>query len=78
MSEAGTDVTAVSIGTVRQYLRDMGPSWVAGAIAAGPATMASLVAAGAPAIQDGPMSRRYCRTVPLETAVTSVPASLIS
>jgi len=34
-------------GTVRTYLREMGPSWVAGAIAAGPATMASLITAGA-------------------------------
>jgi len=29
------------------YLSGMGPSWVAGAIAAGPATIASLVTAGA-------------------------------
>lgn len=42
-----TDVTAMSSGSVRSYLRDMGPSWIAGAIAAGPATMASLVTAGA-------------------------------
>lgn len=34
-------------GTVREYLDGMGPSWVAGAIAAGPATMASLITAGA-------------------------------
>jgi len=34
-------------GTVREYLGAMGPSWVAGAIAAGPATMASLITAGA-------------------------------
>ena len=34
-------------GTVREYLSAMGPSWVAGAIAAGPATMASLITAGA-------------------------------
>jgi manganese transport protein len=34
-------------GTIREYLGAMGPSWVAGAIAAGPATMASLIAAGA-------------------------------
>ena len=32
---------------VREYTGNMGPSWVAGAIAAGPATMASLVTAGA-------------------------------
>ena len=41
------DVTALSRGTVRDYLGEMGPSWVAGAIAAGPATMASLITAGA-------------------------------
>ncbi|MFB6133066.1 MAG: NRAMP family divalent metal transporter [Halanaeroarchaeum sp.] len=46
-SAVPTDVTAVSRGTVRTYLEEMGPSWVAGAIAAGPATMASLVKAGA-------------------------------
>jgi len=34
-------------GTVRSYLAEMGPAWVAGAIAAGPATMGSLLAAGA-------------------------------
>jgi manganese transport protein len=32
---------------MREYVGGMGPSWVAGAIAAGPATMASLVTAGA-------------------------------
>ncbi|WP_135663638.1 NRAMP family divalent metal transporter [Halorhabdus rudnickae] len=47
MNEATTDTTAVSGGTVTQYLREMGPSWVAGAIAAGPASMASLITAGA-------------------------------
>ncbi|WP_136688723.1 NRAMP family divalent metal transporter [Halorhabdus amylolytica] len=47
MSETTTDVTAVSGGTVGRYLREMGPSWVAGAIAAGPASMASLITAGA-------------------------------
>ncbi|PSQ32557.1 Mn2+/Fe2 transporter [Halobacteriales archaeon SW_10_68_16] len=41
------DVTAVSRGTVSEYLGEMGPTWVAGAIAAGPATIASLVTAGA-------------------------------
>ena len=40
-------VTDVSAGSVGSYLSAMGPSWVAGAIAAGPATMASLVTAGA-------------------------------
>ena len=45
--EPSTDVTAVTRGAVRSYLREMGPSWIAGAIAAGPATMASLITAGA-------------------------------
>jgi manganese transport protein len=44
MSEASS---AGTTGTVGAFLREMGPSWVAGAIAAGPATMASLIAAGA-------------------------------
>jgi manganese transport protein len=47
MGQRTTDVTAVSRGTVREYVDAMGPSWVAGAIAAGPATMASLITAGA-------------------------------
>ncbi|SFR66038.1 manganese transport protein [Halogeometricum rufum] len=47
MSQQTTDLTAVSRGTVREYVDEMGPSWVAGAIAAGPATMASLITAGA-------------------------------
>jgi manganese transport protein len=47
MEEAATDVTAVDTGTLRGYLDEMGPSWIAGAIAAGPATMASLITAGA-------------------------------
>lgn len=47
MAEVATDVTAVDRGTIREYLSEMGPSWVAGAIAAGPATIASLVTAGA-------------------------------
>lgn len=38
---------SLDAGTVREYLGAMGPSWVAGAIAAGPATMASLITAGA-------------------------------
>jgi manganese transport protein len=41
----------MSVGTVFDRMRDvldeMGPSWVAGAVAAGPATLASLVTAGA-------------------------------
>lgn len=34
-------------GRVESFLSDMGPSWLAGAVAAGPATMASLITAGA-------------------------------
>jgi len=34
-------------GRIRGYATEMGPSWVAGAIAAGPATMATLITAGA-------------------------------
>ncbi len=47
MEETATNVTALNRGTVQKYLAEMGPSWVAGAIAAGPATMASLITAGA-------------------------------
>jgi manganese transport protein len=47
MGETSTDVTAGSAETAREYFSEMGPSWVAGAIAAGPATMASLISAGA-------------------------------
>lgn len=46
MSETRTDVAALDRNSVRSYLREMGPSWVAGAIAAGPATMGSLITAG--------------------------------
>ncbi len=35
------------MSTVRSFLSRLGPTWLAGAIAAGPATMASLLAAGA-------------------------------
>ena len=41
------DLRAVADGRWREYLSEMGPSWVAGAVAAGPATMASVVTAGA-------------------------------
>jgi manganese transport protein len=34
-------------GKLRSYAGEMGPAWVAGAIAAGPATMASVITAGA-------------------------------
>lgn len=37
---------AASIQTLRESLQRMGPSWVAGAIAAGPASLASLITAG--------------------------------
>jgi manganese transport protein len=47
LEDRSYSVTAVVEGDWRQYLSGMGPSWVAGAIAAGPATMASLVTAGA-------------------------------
>ncbi|WP_396613726.1 NRAMP family divalent metal transporter (plasmid) [Haloferax sp. S1W] len=40
-------VWAATRGRLGEYLSGMGPSWVAGAIAAGPATMASLITAGA-------------------------------
>jgi manganese transport protein len=47
MADVATDVTAVDRETIGEYLTQMGPSWVAGAVAAGPATIASLVTAGA-------------------------------
>jgi manganese transport protein len=47
MGGATRDANAVTGGRIRDYVSEMGPSWVAGSIAAGPATMASLVAAGA-------------------------------
>ncbi|WP_227378601.1 divalent metal cation transporter [Haladaptatus halobius] len=47
MNKTSSSTTAAEGGAVRDYLGEMGPSWVAGAIAAGPATMASLVTAGA-------------------------------
>ena len=40
-------IAGVSDGNWRSYVTDMGPSWVAGAIAAGPATMATVITAGA-------------------------------
>jgi manganese transport protein len=42
-----TGVWTATPSRLREYLGEMGPSWVAGAIAAGPATMASLITAGA-------------------------------
>ncbi|GGM60006.1 manganese transport protein [Halarchaeum rubridurum] len=40
-------IADVSLGNASDYLDEMGPSWVAGAIAAGPASLASLITAGA-------------------------------
>ncbi|MDR5657778.1 divalent metal cation transporter [Halodesulfurarchaeum sp. HSR-GB] len=47
MPTNSSDMTAILEGSIPEYLRAMGPSWVAGSIAAGPASMASLIAAGA-------------------------------
>lgn len=46
-NETRFDVSSVTEGSWRTYLSKMGPSWIAGAIAAGPATMASVITAGA-------------------------------
>ena len=40
-------IRSIRDGKLRSYLSGMGPSWLAGAIAAGPATLASVVSAGA-------------------------------
>ncbi|GAB3040367.1 NRAMP family divalent metal transporter [Natronobiforma cellulositropha] len=42
-----TETQSWGIGTLRSFLARVGPTWLAGAIAAGPATMASLLVAGA-------------------------------
>ncbi|NLV09683.1 NRAMP family divalent metal transporter [Halomicrobium sp. HM KBTZ05] len=47
MSNETTELSGFGRGTVRSYIDEMGPAWVAGAIAAGPATMGSLLSAGA-------------------------------
>ncbi|AWB26991.1 NRAMP family divalent metal transporter [Halococcoides cellulosivorans] len=47
MSTETAESGGLSLGSIRSLLDDMGPSWVAGAIAAGPASMGSLLAAGA-------------------------------
>ncbi|MFC6771381.1 divalent metal cation transporter, partial [Halorubrum pallidum] len=47
MSETASGVTAPWGVRIREYLAGMGPAWIAGAIAAGPASMASLITAGA-------------------------------
>jgi manganese transport protein len=46
-SPRSTDATALGRETLGRYVSEMGPTWVAGAVAAGPATIASLVTAGA-------------------------------
>jgi manganese transport protein len=40
-------VASISDGRLSEYIGNMGPSWVAGAIAAGPASMATVITAGA-------------------------------
>ncbi len=47
MSQTVSGATAPWGDRLREYLSGMGPSWIAGAIAAGPASMASLITAGA-------------------------------
>lgn len=47
MAETSSQGAAESRVPIREYVDRMGPSWIAGAIAAGPASMASLVTAGA-------------------------------
>lgn len=47
MSNETTSRRPVGRETVRSYIDEMGPAWIAGAIAAGPATMGSLLSAGA-------------------------------
>ncbi|WP_255193331.1 NRAMP family divalent metal transporter [Natronobeatus ordinarius] len=42
-----TEATTRERGTVGAFVRQLGPTWLAGAIAAGPATMVSLLIAGA-------------------------------
>lgn len=40
-------VASISDGRLSEYIGNMGPSWIAGAIAAGPASMATVITAGA-------------------------------
>lgn len=47
MSDATPTVSGNRLAGARERLSGMGPSWVVGAVAAGPATIASLVTAGA-------------------------------
>ncbi|MFD1572380.1 divalent metal cation transporter [Halorubrum laminariae] len=47
MSETTSGAIAAWGTQIREYATGMGPSWIAGAIAAGPASMASLITAGA-------------------------------
>ncbi len=46
-AEEVPDATAGAAADPRSYVRRLGPAWIAGAIAAGPATMASVLTAGA-------------------------------
>lgn len=46
MDTTGHDGEGISVAGVRSLVSNMGPSWVAGAIAAGPATMGSLITGG--------------------------------
>ncbi|GAB3668057.1 NRAMP family divalent metal transporter [Halopiger thermotolerans] len=45
--ETETQTEGWTLGRIGRFCRRLGPTWLAGAIAAGPATMASLVVAGA-------------------------------
>ncbi|SFB69326.1 manganese transport protein [Halobiforma haloterrestris] len=42
-----TEARGIGVGRIGTFVRRLGPTWLAGAIAAGPATMASLLVAGA-------------------------------
>jgi manganese transport protein len=43
--QCAAGVAALTAGDPRTHLRQLGPTWIAGAIAAGPATVASLLTA---------------------------------
>lgn len=42
-----TERESIGMGRIESFVRRLGPTWLAGAVAAGPATMASLLVAGA-------------------------------
>ncbi len=42
-----TERESIEMGRIESFVRRLGPTWLAGAVAAGPATMASLLVAGA-------------------------------